>query len=348
MSRKTLGKDNNTSSFAGIPFSVEDFRHQLVQWFLREGKDYPWRRTKDPWAILVSEIMLQQTTVPTILNRYEKWLAQFPTPEALAQADEETVLRSWEGLGYYQRVRNLRKTAIALTENYGGVMPSTLEALRTLPGIGPYTASAVASFSFDLPAPLVDANVSRVFSRLFDDPTPVDSTEGMRRTTERAEVLLDHAHPHAYNSGLMELGQNYCKKQPECLLCPVRSCCTTQRAAELPVKLPKREIVLVTEYALFARNEKGDVLLARTAGGRRREGLWRLPHREESLLVTGTFLFTHRFNITHHKVTQHLYALPSSAISLLPGEEWVSIDALEARPMPSPDRKALNKIVQNK
>ena len=332
-----------------IPFSAEKFRKDLVEWFLREGKDYPWRKTRDPWAILVSEVMLQQTTVPTILNRYENWLEQFPTPAALAGADEAAVLRSWEGLGYYQRVRNLRKTAIALTESHGGVMPSSLEELRTLPGIGPYTASAVASFAFHLPAPLVDANVSRVFARLFDDDTPVDSPEGIRRTAARAELLLDHDHPHAYNSGLMELGQNYCKKTPECLLCPVRSCCTTRRAADLPVKLPKRETVLVTEYALYARNSRGDVLLARTEGGRRREGLWRLPHREVSLLKSkGGEILTHRFNITHHKVTQHVYTLPEAEVRLAGGEEWIPLSGLDSHPMPSPDRKALNKLLKSR
>lgn len=334
-------------SAGDIPFSAEQFRKDLVGWFMRDGKDYPWRRTRDPWAILVSEVMLQQTTVPTILNRYEKWLEQFPSPGTLAAAAEETVLRSWEGLGYYQRVRNLRKTAIALTESYGGVMPSSLEELRTLPGIGPYTASAVASFAFHLPAPLVDANVSRVFARLFDDDTPVDSPEGIRRTAERAELLLDRENPHAYNSGLMELGQNYCKKTPECLLCPVRSSCTTRRPAELPVKLPKRETVLVTEYALFARNGQGDILLARTEGGRRREGLWRIPHREKGTLEQkGELVLTHRFNITHHKVTQYVYVLPDLEVKTGKNEEWVPLSALGDRPMPSPDRKALTKLLR--
>lgn len=329
-----------------IPFSVETFRRLLVSWFRKEGKDYPWRRTTDPWAILVSEIMLQQTTVPTILNRYETWLQQFPTPHALAAADESAVLRSWEGLGYYQRVRNLQKTAKALVEQYDGQLPGSAEALRNLTGIGPYTAAAVASFAFHLPEPLVDANVSRVFSRLFDDDTPIDSPAGIRTTAARAALLLDREHPHAYNSGLMELGQNYCRKTPECLFCPVASVCTTRRAADLPVKLPKKEQVLVTEYALFSRRQDGSLLLARTAGGRRREGLWRFPLREKAETEGLKKAATYKFNITHHKVTQHLFHIPAQDVLLRENEQWIPAGELPNIPLASPDRKMVEKLLK--
>lgn len=328
-----------------LPFPAEEFRKLLVSWFRKEGKDYPWRRTSDPWAILVSEIMLQQTTVPTILKRYEKWLEQFPSPQALADADEDTVLRSWEGLGYYQRVRNLQKTAQALVTEYGGILPNSVDKLRSLTGIGPYTAAAVASFAFHLPEPLVDANVSRVFSRLFDDDTPVDSPEGIKMTARRAELLMDRDNPHDYNSGLMELGQNYCKKIPDCLLCPVSSVCTTRRAVDLPVKLPKKTAVLVTEHALFARNATGAILLAKTAGGRRREGLWRLPLREETELDDFHKIASHKFNITHHKVTQHIYSPSTGSPLIRENEKWVSPELLDNTPLASPDRKMLNKLL---
>lgn len=334
------------SNSVSIPFSPEEFRRLLVTWFQKEGKDYPWRKTNDPWAILVSEVMLQQTTVPTILNRYEAWMKQFPTPSALAEADEAAVLRSWEGLGYYQRVRNLRKTAQALVSEYNGQLPASAEELRQLTGIGPYTAAAVASFAFHLPEPLVDANVARVFSRLFDDDTPVDSPLGVKITAERAAALMDRDHPHAYNSGLMELGQNYCKKVPECLLCPVRPVCTTTRAADLPVKLPKKQAVLVTENALFSLDSKKGVLLAKTESGRRREGLWRLPLRSPEELGSSNKIASHKFNITHHKVTQHVYSPENSSFPAKENEQWISLDNLNDIPLASPDRKILNKLLK--
>ncbi len=152
--------------------SVEaaDFARSLIDWFRREGRDYPWRRTRDPYAILVSEIMLQQTQIATVLGRgyYDRWFGTFPDVGSLAAAPEDALLKAWEGLGYYNRVRNLQRAARAVIDDHGGRFPDTVEGLLTLPGVGRYTAGAVASFAFDLPAPLVDGNVARVFSRLGD------------------------------------------------------------------------------------------------------------------------------------------------------------------------------------
>lgn len=159
-------------------FDIQAFRNALVEWFRREGKDYPWRRTEDPWHILVSELMLQQTTIPTVLGRYELWMHRFPTPHHLAAVDEQTALRSWEGLGYYRRVRSLQAIAREIVTSFGGTFPSDKEGLKKLPGIGPYTSGALLSFAFNKPAPIVDANVARVLSRIDNYSTAVDSTEG--------------------------------------------------------------------------------------------------------------------------------------------------------------------------
>ena len=147
-------------------FDIRAFRNALVEWFRREGKDYPWRRTTDPWHILVSELMLQQTTIPTVLGRYERWMRQFPTPGHLASVDEQTALRSWEGLGYYRRVRSLQAIAREIVHEFGGEFPDNPEGLKRLPGIGPYTSGALLSFAFNKAAPIVDANVARVLARI--------------------------------------------------------------------------------------------------------------------------------------------------------------------------------------
>lgn len=161
-------------------FDIRAFRNALVEWFRREGKDYPWRRTTDPWHILVSELMLQQTTIPTVLGRYERWMRQFPTPGHLASVDEQTALRSWEGLGYYRRVRSLQAIAREIVHEFGGEFPDNPEGLKRLPGIGPYTSGALLSFAFNKAAPIVDANVARVLARIDNYSVPVDSTEGLK------------------------------------------------------------------------------------------------------------------------------------------------------------------------
>ena len=180
-------------------FDIRAFRNALVEWFRREGKDYPWRRTTDPWHILVSELMLQQTTIPTVLGRYERWMRQFPTPGHLASVDEQTALRSWEGLGYYRRVRSLQAIAREIVHEFGGEFPDNPEGLKRLPGIGPYTSGALLSFAFNKAAPIVDANVARVLARIDNYSVPVDSTEGLKYLWTRAENLVDPEHARQFS-----------------------------------------------------------------------------------------------------------------------------------------------------
>ena len=192
----------------GTPhFNIHAFRNALVEWFRREGRDYPWRRTTDPWHILVSELMLQQTTIPTVLGRYDRWMRQFPTPAHLAAVDEQTALRSWEGLGYYRRVRSLQAIAREIVNEFGGRFPDNAEGLKRLPGIGPYTSGALLSFAFNKAAPIVDANVARVLARIDNYSVPVDSTEGQKYLWSRAESLVDPEHAREFNSAIMELGR---------------------------------------------------------------------------------------------------------------------------------------------
>ncbi len=314
----------------------------LVDWFAANGRDYPWRRTADPWAILVSEIMLQQTTIPTVLPRYSPWMQRFPTPAALADASEEEALRSWEGLGYYRRVRALQAAARAIVERHGGAFPQEPSAIRSLPGIGDYTAGAVLSFAYNYPAPLVDANVSRVFARLSHDTTPVDSPAGRRAHWAMAARLVHRREPRAYNSALMELGQTICTTgEPSCLICPIRQWCKVagrKEAVALPVKLPKKAVSCLEHWDIWLLTPEG-LLMEKQAGGKRHEGLYRLPRRDVQELAHLPHLCEQKYSVTRYRVTRHLYRGDSQHISPRPGECFIPLEDLGSTPMASPDRK---------
>jgi A/G-specific adenine glycosylase len=316
------------------------FRNALLKWFQANAKTYPWRETTDPWAILVSEIMLQQTTVASVIanRRFEKFLEEFPDIETIAAAPEAQILRAWEGLGYYNRVRNLQKSAQAVLRDFDGEFPLDAKTLETLPGIGRYTAGAVSSFAFDRPAPIVDGNIARVLSRLLDCHQEVDSTSGQKIIWETAAELLDSTKPRLFNSALMELGQTLCTpKSPACLICPVRGFCQTSSPESLPVKKPRKKFVQVDEHAFFW--VKKDQLLLSQGHDSRRTGFWKLPLRSPEECAHLEPVSHHRYTITHHKVTLHLYhARPPH---LLDGEKFHSISDLADLPIATPIRKIL-------
>ncbi len=319
----------------------------LVSWFLAHGRDYPWRRTTDPWAILVSEIMLQQTTIPTVLPRYTPWMERFPTPVALAAASEEEALRSWEGLGYYRRVRALRAAAQAIVERHGGIFPEDEAAIRALPGIGDYTVGALLSFAWNRPAPLVDANVSRVFARLCNDATPVDSPAGRKAHWAMAARLVHRENPRAYNSALMELGQSICTTgEPTCLLCPIRPWCqaSAHNPARLPVKLPAKEITALEHWDIWLLTQEG-LLMEKQAAGKRHEGLYRLPRREKQEVAQLPHLRDQKYSVTRYRVTRHLYRAESTPAPLRVGECFIPLAELPSTPMASPDRKLVNDLL---
>lgn len=324
----------------------ERFREALVGWFEREGVWHPWRETREPWAVLISEVMLQQTTVAAVRagRRFERFWEEFGDLEVMAGASEEALLKAWEGLGYYNRVRNLQKTARVVLEEYGGRFPETVGELEGLPGVGQYTAGAIASFAFGKAAPIVDGNVARVLARMMDYWEPVDGTVGRRQLWEWAGELLDRERPREFNSGLMELGQTYCRpRKPDCLSCPVAGWCLTREPEELPVKKAKVKTVEVVEHALLARSG-GRVLLAKEGGSRRR-GFWRLPLRSEEEVADLEVVKTSKYAITKHRVTLCLYdcgaAVPGGVSE---GEEWFGAEEIEALPMASPMRKALEAV----
>lgn len=321
------------------------FAEHLCDWFHAHGRDYPWRRTTDSYAILVSEIMLQQTQITTVLERgyYARWMERFPDFATLAITSESDVLKAWEGLGYYRRARNLQKLALVVMRDFSGVFPCDSDQIQALPGIGPYTAGAIASFAFDQAQPIVDGNVARVLSRLFDDATPIDSTAGKKILWERAELLVKASKsPRVFNSALMELGQTICRPtSPLCNECPVRSFCTTNAPENLPVKQSKTEITELTERVFFCQTPEGILLEQET--GTRRTGMWKLPVLPEHAKLPAV-LHKAVYGITRYRVTLWVHEPPEKQPSA-PTLRRVPEDDLAGVAMPSPYRRALKAVL---
>ncbi|CAN5464312.1 A/G-specific adenine glycosylase [soil metagenome] len=326
------------------------FRAALAAWFGDEGRDYPWRRTRDPYAILVSEVMLQQTQVATVLGRnyYTDWLERFPDVAALAAASEAEILRAWEGLGYYSRARNLQNAARAVVAGHGGVFPTAPDAIRALPGVGRYTAGAVASFAFDLPLPIVDANVARVLARLFDFRREVDSAAGQRQLWEWAGALVpEGAGSRVHNSALMELGQRICTpRAPACAACPVARFCRAPAPESLPLKRPRRKTVERDEFAIYAL--RGGEILLHQEGRRRRQGLWKLPERPYDEVAGHPCVLRMKYSITHFRVSLFVHQAAGADAREGEGEAWHPVEALPDLAMPSPYRRALAKLADGR
>ncbi|MFT4177068.1 MAG: A/G-specific adenine glycosylase [Luteolibacter sp.] len=328
----------------------EEFREALTVWFSKNGRDYPWRRTTDPYAILVSEVMLQQTQIATVLGRgfYQRFLQAFPTVESLAVAEDEPLLKAWEGLGYYRRARMLRDTARAVVTDYDGIFPEEPDALLALPGVGRYTMGALRAFAFGLPAVLVDGNVARVLSRVFDDREPVDDGPGVKRMWRWAEELADPENPRAYHAALMELGQTICRPGvPDCLSCPVAVHCRTREPEKLPVKKQKIAMTEIDEHAIWLCDAKGRVLLHRESG-KRRQGLWKLPTRPVGDIGGWPVLAELRYPITRYRVTLRVHDGRELADGIFPleGEEWIEGENVPDLPMPAPFRRVIERLFE--
>lgn len=323
------------------------FQEALLEWFRKEGRAYPWRQTRDPYAILVSEIMLQQTQIKTVLQGgyYERWMARFPDVEALARAPEDAVLKAWEGLGYYRRARHLHRLAKEVHQDHAGRLPKSLDGLLALPGIGRYTAGAVCSFAYDLPEAVVDGNVLRVFARLFDYWEPVDRGPGEKQMWAWADSLMPRQEPRLYNSALMELGQSLCRKaQPLCSQCPVSAFCQSASPEELPKKRPPRATVFQDEHTVF-HLKAGRLWLCQEQNGRR-EGLWKLPPCPVEWKDQLPLVYKAKYSITHHRVTLHVY---ESGCSEFPLDEacGVSLEEVGSIAMAAPYRKAVQRLLKD-
>jgi len=316
------------------------FRRSLLAWYRHHGRDLPWRRTRDPYAILVSEFMLQQTQVATVIPYHDEWMRRFPDFATLAAASEQEVLHAWQGLGYYARARNLRATAIAVMEKHEGRFPRSLEAIQTLPGIGRYTASAVATFAFNQSVPIVEANIARLLARLINLQIPIDTSAGREMLWSTADALLPDRGAGVHNSALMDLGALVCTTRPKCEICPVSSFCRATEPSSLPRKRPCRTLELRTEHHSFSLRRRR-VLLEQSRD--RWQGMWVLPRLAEAPKASDA-LHLSQFPFTHHRITLAVYA-HESAVKKTQRQRWFPISDLRSIPVPSPHRRALNQIL---
>ena len=326
------------------------FRATLTNWYHENGRALPWRQTRDPYAILVSEFMLQQTQVVAVIPYYNKWLRRFPDFSALARASENDVLHAWQGLGYYARARNLHATAKTIVDRHGGHFPEAIDQMRQLPGIGKYTAHAVATFAFDQSVPIVEANTARVLARIFNLQIPIDKTAGREILWNRATQLVPKRGAARFNSALVDLGALIClPRKPKCRICPVRKFCRATNPKILPLKKARPCTRRLTEnHAFVVRENK--ILLERSAN--RWRGMWILPplktrtcpEREPNGSAIHGPIYRSIFPFTHHRVALNVYRRRPPKIDVS-SQRWIRIPSLDRMPIPSPHRRAIKNLL---
>jgi A/G-specific adenine glycosylase len=329
------------------PENVRAFRRSLLRWFRRNGRDLVWRKTRDPYAILVSEFMLQQTQVTTVVPYYNKWLRRFPDFASVARASQNDVLHAWQGLGYYNRARNFHATAKIVQNRYRGVFPGDIAAIQRLPGVGRYTANAVATFAFNQPLPIVEANTARVLARLFDMRVPINSAIGREKLWGNAGQLVPRCNAARFNSALIDLGALVClPDKPKCKVCPAKRFCRAKNPEALPIKKSKPRTKRLIERHVFVVSN-GRVLLEQSSS-RWRE-MWILPPLKLDGLKPSSFrkraIRVSIFPFTHHQITLVIYrgAAPKRVASR---QRW--FESIEHIAMPSPHRRAAQALLSTK
>lgn len=306
------------------------------------GRTLPWRETQDPYRILVSEFMLQQTRVATVLPYYNEWLRRFPNFESVARASKNGVLHSWQGLGYYSRACNLHAAAKVVVKKHRGHLPQCIDKISALPGVGRYTANAIASFAFDQPVPVVDANIARVLARLFNFQKPIDTAAGRQAIWEKAALLLPKRNAREYNSALMDFGALICvARRPKCDRCPVHQFCCAKDPNSLPMKKPRPRLVHITENHSFSFS-RGCVLLEKSRA--RWRGMWVLPRLNVSP-ENQRPLHVSEFPFTHYRVRLAVYEQERSRFALGDERRLFSKQGLGNIPIPSPHRRAVTQLL---
>jgi A/G-specific adenine glycosylase len=316
---------------------------RLRRWFLENKRDLPWRQTRDPYRIWLSEIMLQQTRVAAVIPYYERFLARFPDYESLAAGSEEELLALWSGLGYYSRARNLQKAARMMVEQ--GQFPQDYEAIRELPGVGDYTAAAVASISFGLPRVGLDGNIVRVMARWTAESGDVKTSATRARLLEVTQDQMDRKDPGTYKQSLMELGATIClPKTPKCLYCPINDDCGAKLQGlqhTIPIQLKKTSPIL-EEKTVFWIQQGDEVLLWQRPGeSRRLAGFWELPERTQVANVDpGVQLGEFSHSIVNHK---YRFFLRRGKLCGDAGDlcQWVRLDRLKELPISTVLRKGM-------
>ena len=334
---------------------------KLVRWYKENYRKLPWRADKDPYHVWISEIMLQQTRIEAVIGYYDRFMHRFPDIRSLAEADEEEVIKAWEGLGYYSRARNLHKAAKLVEDRFQGLFPREYEEIKALPGIGPYTAGAIAAMAFDQPEAAVDGNVLRVFSRIYNDPEDVLKDTTRKKAALRTKVLIPEGEAAAYTQGIMELGETICiPASPDCGRCPLKEDCQAYQAGtarDLPVRNARTQKKEIDRLVLVIR-QNDTVLLTKRPEKGVLAGMWEFPGVDmlpedpvHSLAVwedrffpldpdTVRSLFTATHVFTHIKWTMHVYvASPAGTIPSGDVRVWADRETLKNMALPSAFRR---------
>jgi A/G-specific adenine glycosylase len=361
-------------------FWVADVRERLMNWYEAARRDLPWRANRDPYRILVSEMMLVQTTVAAVIPFFERFLLRFPDIQALAEADESDVLKAWEGLGYYRRARQLQAAARQVVRDHGGKIPDDPSAILNLPGVGKYIAGAVSSFAFDRPEPIVEANSQRVLARLLAETGSLKSKAVMNRIWGAAARLVPRHGAGNFNQSLMEVGALVCTpRRPSCLVCPLAPLCEARRLGlqdELPIIPPKPPALLVSEACVVLLCDDQVLIIQRAEAGLW-EQFWEFPTihlsgadpaaRSFGTAVelpvgvqrltginaqVGPAVHTFRFGVTNHKVTMevHLGRALSGTLKAAPGfgeARWVHPNDLRTYTFGSASRRVIAWLEKN-
>lgn len=345
---------------------VQVFSQTLISWYRKNARDLPWRRTSDPYKIWISEVMLQQTTVKAVIPYYERWLKVFPVIERVAKAPLEKVLKIWQGLGYYQRAKNIHKSARLICEQYQGKIPHSLEELKKLPGFGPYTAGAVLSIAFDQRQPIIDANVRRVIMRQQAMEGYADSSQDPK-IGEFLEKMMPPEGNDIFNQALMELGALVCRnREPLCILCPVRRpCLAYQRGLQEIIPAPKKKIIQDINVAIALIKRHSSYFIQQRPSRGLFADLWEFPggkikegetprqaisrELKEELNATVTsarHLFDIRQYYTQFRANLQVWDCRLSTYPKINRiRKYVSLSGLGKYPMPSGSAKILDRLL---
>ncbi|MBS0604743.1 MAG: A/G-specific adenine glycosylase [Verrucomicrobia bacterium] len=345
----TTDSENHSGKIAEV-FQAD----ALKAWFLNEGRDLPWRKSPTPYAVWISEIMLQQTQVAVVIDYFSRWMARFPNVHALAAAPLEEVIKMWEGLGYYSRARNLHAAACHIVERHRGEIPSTRAELSEIQGIGPYTVGAILSFAFKQKAAAVDGNVIRVLSRYFAIEEDVGLGSTRKKIWAVAEKILPEEEPWLVAEGLIELGATVCKREAHCWACPLRPGCASFRRGiqgELP-KIEKKVEITSLLREVFVVSHEGALLLKKGEEGKVMAGLYEFPYRDKKVKgfpfsfdakkVVKLPVVEHSF--TRFKVKLHPTLWKAIQRAELPGHQWIPFKEVHRYPFSSGHRRILQQL----
>lgn len=334
------------------------FHLRIVEWYRQNKRNLPWRDTKNPYFIWLSEIILQQTRVAQGIKYYKKFVKNYPTVKDLADADEQEILNNWQGLGYYSRARNLHTAAKQIITEHNGIFPTTYENIKKLKGVGDYTSAAIASFAFDLPYPVVDGNVFRLLSRYFADDTPIDTPAGKRQFTAYANELKFDNEIADFNQAMMEMGALICTpKKPNCLFCPISESCKanqTQKQLNYPVK--KKKTKTRTRYFNYLVLDEENYLIKKRTG----KGIWQnmfefpcIEMDKESSYKEIETLALEQFNlrIAKKSITQDKHILSHQTLMVtfwlaagkINNKDFITTNSLENYPIP----RVIDKFLEN-